>query len=142
MNASFLGRARLGNTPLIPLMAAGAACGFPSPADDYIDRTLSLDQLMIINPPATFFVRAVGESMTGAGIFDGDLLVVDRSVTPKHGAVVVAVLNGESLVKRFYHRGGRMALHPAHPDFPVMHVQDGMDFEVWGVVQYVVHALK
>jgi len=96
--------------PAIPLFIGGVAAGFPSPADDYIDRNLDLHEHLIEHPAATFFVRACGTSMVRAGIHDGDLLVVDRALEPRDGHVVIAVVHGELAVKRLRHRQGRLYL--------------------------------
>jgi len=98
---------RVTETPLgrrIPLFAAGVPAGFPSPADDYIDRHLDLHEHLIEHPAATFYVRASGDSMVGAGIHDGDLLIVDRAVEPRDGHIVIAVVHGELTVKRLRRR--------------------------------------
>lgn len=113
--------------------------GFPSPANDYLETPLNLHDLMVTNPPATFFVRVAGDSMIGANIESGDILVVDRSLEPSSGKIVVAILNGEFTVKRIRLKGGRITLLPENPDFPEIPVEEGSDFQVWGVVTYIVH---
>lgn len=129
----------------LPLFLAGVQAGFPSPADDFIDKRLDLNEHLIQHPAATFFVRAVGESMLGAGIHDGDLLIVDRAVEAQAGRIVIAAVNGDLTVKRLERRGGRLLLVPANPDYPPMDVTEAMDsgegFEVWGVVTCVIHKL-
>ncbi|MBU1230932.1 MAG: translesion error-prone DNA polymerase V autoproteolytic subunit [Proteobacteria bacterium] len=129
----------------LPLFLAGVQAGFPSPADDFIDKRLDLNEHLIQHPAATFFVRAVGESMLGAGIHDGDLLIVDRAVEPQAGRIVIASVNGDLTVKRLEGRGGRLLLVPANPDYPSMDVTEalasGEGFEVWGVVTCVIHKL-
>ncbi|MDN5873388.1 MAG: translesion error-prone DNA polymerase V autoproteolytic subunit [Sinobacteraceae bacterium] len=116
--------------------------GFPSPAMDYIERPLDLNDLLVNNPPATFYVRAQGDSMEGARIFDGDLLVVDRSIDPAPGRIVVAAVDGELLVKRLGRSLNRPALlpdNPARPEYrPVLLDADSV---VWGVVTGVVRRL-
>jgi len=118
----------------IPLFAHKVEAGFPSPADDYIEGRLSLDEHLIQHRDATFFVRAKGHSMMGAGIFDGDLLVVDRSLTPASGDIVIAVLDAELTVKRLVWRDGLVILKPENPDFQEMVLKDGQELQVWGVV--------
>lgn len=125
----------------IPLYSCKVAAGFPSPADDYIEGKLDLNEYLIRTPAATFFVRATGESMLGAGIFPDDLLIVDRSLTPKHGDVVIAVLNGELTVKRLHQTSRKTALMPENPEFQEIPVMEGMDFNIWGVVRFVIHPL-
>ena len=93
----------------MPLMATPAECGFPSPADDYLDRPLDFNELLIENPAATFAVRIAGESMTGAGLFPGDIAVVDRARTTVDGSIVLALLAGEFTVKRYRKKGARLA---------------------------------
>jgi len=115
--------------------------GFPSPADDYVEKSLDLNEHLIAHPAATFFVRVSGDSMTGAGIHHGDLLIVDRSLDAAAGNVVVAVLNGEMLVKRLRRVKDRFVLMPENEDFPFVEIKRGCDFPVWGVVTYVIHPL-
>jgi DNA polymerase V len=123
----------------LPLFLAGVQAGFPSPADDFIDKRLDLNEHLIQHPAATFFVRAVGESMLGAGIHDGDLLTVEA----QSGKIVIASVNGELTVKRLERKGQRLLLVPANPDYPSLDVSDSLDsgdgFEVWGVVTCVIH---
>ena len=126
----------------IPLFAARVPAGFPSPADDYIDRGLDLNELLIRHPAATFFVRASGDSMTGAGIHSGDVLVVDRAVTPQNRSVIIAALNGELTVKRLIRENGRILLVSENPSYAPLEVGGGMEFEVWGVVVHVIHSFK
>ncbi len=125
-----------------PLFLARVSAGFPSPADDAVDRALDLHELCVKNPPATYFVRVEGHSMVDAGIHDGDVLVVDRSLEPADGRVVIAVLNGELTVKRLRIRGRQTWLAPENPVYPPIPVTSDMDFEVWGIVTHVVHAMR
>lgn len=121
----------------IPLMLSKAACGFPSPADDYLDRPLDFNELLIKNPPATFAVRVEGLSMRDAGILPGDIAVIDRSITPTHGCIVMAIVAGEFTIKRYLKRGDQVVLHPENPDFTDLVITEGMDFEIWGVLSSV-----
>ncbi len=125
----------------LPLLLAGVQAGFPSPADDFIDKRLDLNEQLIKHPAATFFVRAVGDSMLGAGIHDGDLLVVDRALEPCAGKVVMAAIGGELTVKRLERKGERLFLAPANPDYPSFDVTAREDFEIWGVATHVIHKL-
>lgn len=125
----------------LPLLLASIPAGFPSPADDYIDRTLDLNEFLVRHPAATFFVRVVGDSMTGAGIHSGDLLIVDRALTPENNRIVIAVLDGELTVKRLRREGGRVFLFPENGDFIPIEVTPEMRFEIWGVVAHVIHPL-
>jgi DNA polymerase V len=126
----------LPNAPHRPLPLDGikVSAGFPSPAADYEDKRLDINEYLVRNPVSTFFFPVQGESMQGAEIFDGDILVVDRSVRARHGHIVIAFVNGERLVKRLYRRGGRVALIAEHPAYPPLEIRDGMELEVWGVV--------
>lgn len=121
-------------TTFTPLYGHKVEAGFPSPADDHIEGRLSLDEHLIQQRDATFFVRAKGNSMVGAGIFDGDLLVVDRSITPSSGSIVIAVLDAELTVKRLIRRDGMVILKPENPDFKEIVLKDGQELQVWGVV--------
>ena len=118
----------------VPLMVSTASCGFPSPADDYLDGPLDFNELLIRNPAATFAVRLASESMTGAGLFPGDIAVVDRSVEPTPGCIVLALLDGEFTVKRYRPRAGAVVLQAENPAFPDIEITGERAFEVWGVV--------
>lgn len=126
----------------LPLFAYPVRAGFPSPAEDYVSEHLDLNEHLIANKEATFYLRAKGNSMIGAGIQDGDLLVVDRSVMPTHRSVVIAVLDGEFTCKRLYRRAGRIRLIAENPDFPPIDLNDGQQLQVWGVVTSVIHRLS
>ena len=118
----------------LPLDGVKISAGFPSPAADYEDARLDINEYLVRNPVSTFFFAVQGDSMQGAEIFDGDILVVDRSVRAVHGHVVIAFINGERLVKRLHRRAGRVALVAENPLYPALEIQDGMELEVWGVV--------
>lgn len=124
-----------------PLFVCRVSAGFPSPADDYIEGRLDLNELMVANPAATFFVRVAGDSMTGAGIHHNDILVVDRSLEPVNGKVVIAVVNGELTVKRLIKHGDVLRLVAENSDYPEIDLTEGTTCEIWGVVVFVVHAL-
>ncbi len=125
----------------LPYFPAEVPAGFPSPASDYEEDRLDLNQHLIKNPPATYFVRATGTSMIGAGIHPGDLLIVDKSLEPKDGNVVIAVMNGEMTLKRIRIRKQRVWLEAENEDYAPLPISKEMDFQVWGVVKHVVHAL-
>src|SRR5665213_4129069 len=118
----------------VPLMDGTASCGFPSPADDYLDRPLDFNELLIQNPAATFAVRLASDSMTGAGLFPGDIAVVDRSVTPTPGCIVLAILDGEFTVKRYRPRAGGVVLEADNPAFDAIELSEERAFEIWGVI--------
>lgn len=124
-----------------PLFLSKVPAGFPSPADDYLEGKLDLNEHLIKHKAATFFVRVSGDSMQGAGIHDGDLLIVDRAIEPKDKSVVVAVVNGEFTVKRIKKEKGRVWLMPENEKFQPMEMVEGSHLEVWGVVTNVIHKL-
>jgi len=123
----------------IPLFLSGVSAGFPSPASDYVEKTLDLNEYLIKHPAATYFVHVQGDSMIGAGILSGDLLIVDRSLTPGHNSIVIAMVNGEFTVKRLRKKNGRIYLMPDNPDFSPIELSGDMQVEIWGVVTYVIH---
>ncbi|MDF3033550.1 MAG: polymerase [Alphaproteobacteria bacterium] len=126
----------------LPLFESRVSAGLPLPADDHVEASLDLNQHLIKHPSATFLVRASGESMVNAGINDNDLLVVDRSLEPKHQDIVIAALNGELTVKRLHLEGQKITLQPENPDYPMIEVTEEMAFLIWGVVTAVVHQYK
>jgi DNA polymerase V len=135
-------RARGGPGPRLPLFLSRVPAGFPSPADDYVERSLDLSEALVEDEEATFYVRVAGDSMIGAGIHDGDILVVDRSVEPREGDVVIAALGGELTVKRYEVRGGRPCLVPEAEGHDPIPVREGQELIVWGVARHVVHEIS
>ncbi len=125
----------------LPIFACGVSAGFPSPADDYLEGSLDLNEHLIREPAATFFVRAKGDSMIGAGIHDGDLLVVDRSAEAKNGNVIIAIINGELSVKRYLRSKNQFELVPENPKYKPIRINEGDDVRVWGIVTNVIHQL-
>ena len=125
----------------LPLAGARVAAGFPSPADDYVEVGIDLNDQLIRHPTSTFFLRVSGDSMTGAGIHDGDLLVVDRSLDPRPGRVVVAVLDGGFTLKRLVRHQGRLRLEAANPNYPPLELEGCGDMQIWGVAIHVIHPL-
>jgi DNA polymerase V len=123
------------------LFDAAVPAGFPSPAADYEQDKLDLNKHLVNNPAATFFVKVAGDSMMGAGIHHGDLLVVDRSIEPRDKNVVIAVLNGELTVKRIRIRNRKITLEPENHNYPTQEITPDTAFEVWGVVTGVIHKL-
>ena len=123
----------------VALYLASVPAGFPSPADDYIETSLDLNEYLIKHQAATFFVRARGSSMIGAGIRDGDLLVVDRAVDPKNGSVVIAAVCGDLTVKRISRRDGKLLLCPDNECFTPIEVTPEAEFQIWGVVTHAIH---
>lgn len=125
-----------------PLMGVPACCGFPSPAEQYMDSPLDLNELLIRHPAATYFVRAEGESMLGAGIRPGDILVVDRSVTACAGMIVIAAVNNEFTVKYLRTDGDRWYLEGANKRYKPIYFTDGMELKIFGVVTSCIHQFK
>lgn len=119
---------------LLPLFSERVPAGFPSPADDYLERRLSLDEHLVPNKNSTFLVRARGNSMVGAGIFDGDLMVVDKGLNAQPGDIVVAVVDGEFTVKYLGLMNGAFCLKPANHCFPIIEFKEGQELQIWGVV--------
>lgn len=123
----------------IALLRKSVPAGFPSPADDYVESRLSLDEHLIQHKESTFFMRVAGDSMSGMGIYDGDLLIVDRAVPATTGCVIIAVLDGEFTVKQLLHTPQGQVLRAAHPAYPDVPIKPEQDFSIWGVVQWNVH---
>ena len=118
------------------------ATGFGAAADDYMERGIDLNEQLIRNKPATFFMRVSGDAMTGAGIFAGDTVIVDRSIKAANGKIVIAVLNGEMLIRRFEKTFSKIRLVPETPSLSAIDVDlSGAEFSIWGVVTYVIHSL-
>lgn len=126
---------------LRPLYSGKVIAGqsrFPSPAQDYELAELDLNQRLIANPPSTFFMQVTGDSMTGVGIYPGSMLVVDKSKTPKSNSIVVALVDGELMVKRLYKRGSIIKLLSENDAYPPIVFSEGQELIVWGVVTYVI----
>lgn len=113
--------------------------GFPSPAEDFLEKRLDLNDYLIRNQAATFLVRVAGNSMINAGISDGDILIVDRSVEPADGKIILGVLNGEFTVKRIQKKDNRLFLMPENDTFKPIEIAGEMDFQIWGVVTFSIH---
>lgn len=122
----------------LPLYSSRVPAGFPSPAEDHLGDTLDLHTLLVQRPAATFFVRVSGDSLHGVGVHDGDILVVDRSLQPADGQVIIAILDGEMTVKILSRRNGRVRLLAANPRYPDFELAEGQQLEVWGVVTALV----
>ncbi len=125
----------------IPLYGALISAGFPSPADDYLEGTLDLNEHLIHHPAATFFVRVSGYSMINAGIHPNDILIVDRSLEPTHNKIIVVALESELTVKRLYKKEGVLRLMPENDEFSPIEISDGDELHIWGVVTNVIHSL-
>lgn len=125
-----------------PLFLGDVVAGFPSPAESYREDPLDLNELLVHRPAATYFVRATGDSMVQAGIRDGDLLVIDRSLTPQNNAIVIAEVDGDFTVKTFQRApDGSLLLIPANPRYHTLVINDTRQCEIFGVVTAVIHQL-
>lgn len=125
--------------PHLPLALDKVSAGFPSPAENYMDASLDLNKELVQHPSATFFVKVEGDSMQGAGIINGDVLIVDRSLEAQSQQIVVAVLNGEFTVKRFFKEGNKISLRAENENYPPIEIEEGMEFMIWGVVTAAIH---
>lgn len=130
------------NSLRIPLFTATVEAGFPSPADDHLERSIDLNEELIRNTAATYCVRVHGESMRDAGIHAGDVLVVDRSVTPADKQIVVAMIDGDFTVKRFRKYGSKIFLEAANADFPSIQIGENQELVIWGSVTYIIHQAR
>ena len=124
----------------IPLFLEPVEAGFPSPADDYVDCTIDLNEQLIKNPPATFMVRVRGNSMVDAGIQSGDLLIVDKPLDPTDDDIVIAAVDGQFTVKRFRRTGSKLRLVAENPNHPQIVISSDTTVEIWGVVAHVIHS--
>ncbi|HEJ2342284.1 TPA: translesion error-prone DNA polymerase V autoproteolytic subunit [Pseudomonas aeruginosa] len=138
--------ALLSRVPLagrLPLFTSRISCGFPSPAEDCVESMTSLDEIAVVNPAATYLMLAGGDSMTGAGIYPQDVIVVDRSVRAKHRSIVTAVYNGEFVCKRLLEaEGGIVLLAPENPSYPPIVIPNPEELVIWGVCTFNLHDLR
>lgn len=123
----------------IPLFINKVPAGFPSPADDYLENQIDLNEHLVKRPASTFMVRVKGDSMVNAGILNGDILIVDRSVKAAYGKIIVAILNGNFTVKRLTKQGNKTFLFPENPNYQPIEITEAHEFEVWGVVLHAIH---
>jgi len=128
-----------GKKEKLPFFVTSISAGFPSPADDYLDKKLDLNEYLIKNPSSTFYVRVEGDSMINAGIHSKDILIVDRSLEPKNKKIVLAILNGEFTVKKLIKKKRKIILKAENPKYSDIEIDENMDFQVWGVVTTVIH---
>ena len=131
----------LSKPQVFPLYSSKVSAGFPSPADDNLEKSLDLNSYLIKRPAATFFVRVVGDSMINAGIHNNDIIIVDRSIKPRHGKIVVVALDGQMTVKRLYRRDKKVVLLPENKLFKPIEILDSMEMVIWGVATNVIHSL-
>ncbi len=126
----------------LPIASEFISAGFPSPADNYIETRIDLNQELIKHPNCTFFLRVSGDSMTGAGIYDGDLLIVDRGINASPGRIVVAILDGSFTLKRLTRKNNSLYLEAANPNYSPIDLSKYNDAEIWGVAIYSIHSLN
>jgi DNA polymerase V len=138
----YLGAATSAIKQALPLFPYSVPAGFPSPAEDYAQGKLDLNEYLVEHEAATFCVRVKGHSMTGAGILDGDIIVVDRALEARHGDIVLAVIDNELTVKELHLENGWVRLLPNNPDFPPIDFKTGQELTIWGVVKGVVRKLR
>jgi DNA polymerase V len=125
----------------LPMYNCKISAGFPSPADDHMEKKLDLNEYLVKTPSATFFVRATGDSMINAGIYDDDILVVDRSLQATSGKIIIAALNGMLTVKRLYKKQGVTLLLPENDKYQPIEIKEGEELHIWGVVTNVIHSV-
>ena len=124
----------------IPLLSDSISAGFPSPADDYTEENIDLNEYLISNPFSTFFLRVKGDSMVNAGIKDKDLIIVDKSLTAKPGDIVIAMIDGEFTIKRLFMKNNELYLKAENHTYPDFRVKNYIDVQIWGVVIYSIHS--
>ena len=124
------------------LLEEGISAGFPSPADDFKELRISLDKELVKNIESTFYARVNGNSMEGAGLSDGDLIVIDRSQNPENNKIAVCYIDGEFTVKRLIKKGKRLYLKPENSKFKKIEIGNDNQFKIWGIVTYVIKSLK
>ena len=127
---------------LIPLVNEAVSAGFPSPAEDYIELGVDLNKYLIKNPISTFFLRVSGNSMNNAGIYNNDLLIIDRSINPNPGHIVVALLDGEFTLKRLIKKQDNYYLKADKENYPAINLYEYIDIQIWGVAIYSIHELQ
>ena len=128
----------LATTVKLPLVASGISAGFPSPADDFMDTSIDLNKICIKNPATTFFGRVTGNSMKDAGIHHGDLMIIDKSLSPKNGSIAVCYIDGEFTVKTIKIESDCCWLIPANPAYKAMKITKDNDFIIWGIVTHII----
>ena len=130
------------STGFIPLVSETISAGFPSPAEEYIELGIDLNKYLIRNPISTFFLRVSGNSMNNAGIYNNDLLIIDRSINPNPGHIVVALLDGEFTLKRLIKEKNYYYLKADKENYPAINLYEYEDIQIWGVAIYSIHELK
>ena len=125
----------------LPIYENAVQCGFPSPADDFLDLDINLNDYLVKHKSATFCVKVNGSSMNGVGIHSGDVLIVDRAESVKNNSIVLAVIDNEFTVKSIKKNAGKLYLNPANDNYKPIEITEDMNFHIWGVVTFVIHAL-
>tara|TARA_B100000963_G_C22614101_1_gene666400 strand:+ start:730 stop:1161 length:432 start_codon:yes stop_codon:yes gene_type:complete len=123
------------------LMGQGISAGFPSPADDFKEVRISLDRELVKNGDATFYAKVSGDSMIGAGLNDGDLIVIDRSLNPEHNKIAVCFIDGDFTVKRIIKKGRSLYLSPENKNYKAIRIDEENDLIIWGIVTYVIKSI-
>jgi len=139
---SCFSREEAASTRLFPLATESISAGFPSPAEDYLELGIDLNKYLIKNPISTFFLRVSGNSMNNAGIYNNDLLIIDRSINPAPGHIVVALLDGEFTLKRLIKEKNNYYLKADKENYPTINLYEYIDIQIWGVAIYSIHELK
>tara|TARA_B100000579_G_scaffold15696_1_gene11102 strand:- start:126 stop:572 length:447 start_codon:yes stop_codon:yes gene_type:complete len=139
---SYFSREEAASTRLFPLATESISAGFPSPAEDYLELGIDLNKYLIKNPISTFFLRVSGNSMNNAGIYNNDLLIIDRSINPAPGHIVVALLDGEFTLKRLIKEKNNYYLKADKENYPTINLYEYIDVQIWGVAIYSIHELK
>ena len=132
-------KAHKGPALTLDLYSNPVSAGFPSPAEDHLDSSLDLNEYLIKHPSATFYIYAKGHSMNDIGIYDGDVMIVDRALEAKSKDIIIAVINGDFTVKKLYKKNNKVFLIPANKKYGLIPITDEMDFEIWGVVTHTIH---
>jgi DNA polymerase V len=123
----------------LPYIEAGVSAGFPSPAEDYTEQRIDLNSILIKNPSSTFYAKVNGNSMKDAGVYDGDIVIIDKSLTPGHDSLLVCFIDGEFTLKKVRKVNDDLFLIPENPDFRPIKISPESDFRLWGVVTYTIH---
>ena len=126
----------------LPLSQSTVEAGFPSPATEYEEDRLDINDMVVTNPAATFYVRVKGSSMIDAKINDGDILVVDKSLEARHNDIIIAVVDGDFTVKTLYVKDNVVKLVPANPEYPEIILKNAQELNVWGVVSYIIYKTR
>jgi DNA polymerase V len=128
-----------GKAPKLSLFTVPVSAGFPSPAEEYVEQLLSLDEHLVKHQQATYLAKVKGDSMKEAGINTGDVLIIDKSLTPQNNKIVIAIIDGEFTVKRYLKEKGEISLVPANSAYKPIKVNGDRDIKIWGVVTYIIH---